>query len=130
MYEAITRGIRVCVEPKFLEDQSRPSDGRYFWAYTITLENLSQQIVTLKSRHWKITDAHGRLQEVKGDGVVGEQPRLSPGSSFSYTSGCPLTTPHGMMVGSYQMLADDGERFDIAIPLFSLDSPHDSHSVN
>jgi len=130
MYEATTCGIRVSVVPKYLEDQSRPADGRYFWAYTITLENLGERVVTLKSRHWKITDAHGRLQEVKGDGVVGEQPTLSPGSSFSYTSGCPLTTPHGMMVGSYQMLTEDGERFDIAIPLFSLDSPHHSHSVN
>jgi ApaG protein len=130
MYEATTCGIRVSVVPKYLADQSRPADGRFFWAYTITLENLGDKPVTLKSRHWKITDAHGRLQEVKGDGVVGEQPTLSPGSSFSYTSGCPLTTPHGMMVGSYQMLGDNGERFDIAIPLFSLDSPHHSHSVN
>lgn len=130
MYEATTRDIRVSVEPKFLEDQSRPADGRFFWSYTITLENRGTQAVTLKSRYWKITDAHGHLQEVKGDGVVGEQPTLTPGSSFSYTSGCPLTTPHGMMVGTYKMLADDGEHFDIAIPLFSLDSPHDNHSVN
>jgi ApaG protein len=130
MYEAITRSIRVLVEPRYLEDQSRPTDSRFFWAYTVTLENLGQEEVTLKSRHWKITDAFGRLQEVKGDGVVGEQPTLSPGSSFSYTSGCPLTTPHGFMAGSYQMLASSGERFDIAIPAFSLDSPHDSHSVN
>lgn len=130
MYEAVTRDIKVSVKPEFLEDQSRPGDGRYFWAYTVTLENLGSEIVTLKTRHWKITDGHGRIQEVKGDGVVGEQPTLQPGSSFSYTSGCPLATPHGLMTGSYQMLSAKGERFEIAIPLFSLDSPHDRHSLN
>jgi ApaG protein len=130
MYSAITRKIRVVVSPEFLEGQSKPEENRFFWAYTITVENLGQDTVTLKSRYWRITDSFGRTQEVRGDGVVGEQPRLKPGEQFQYTSGCPLTTPNGLMVGRYQMISDAGEQFEIEVPAFSLDSPHGHHSVN
>ena len=121
MYESVTRNIRVTVRPKYLQSQSRPDDDHFVWAYTITIENSGSEIVTLRSRHWKITDARGRLQEVKGEGVVGEQPTLAPGESFEYTSGVPLSTPSGFMVGTYQMETGEGDRFDIAIPAFSLD---------
>lgn len=128
MYESVTRNIRVTVRPKYLQSQSRPDDDHFVWAYTITIENRGREIVTLRSRHWKITDARGRLQEVKGEGVVGEQPTLAPGESFDYTSGVPLSTPSGFMVGTYQMETSEGERFDIAIPAFSLDVELPSHS--
>jgi ApaG protein len=121
MYEKTTRNIRVTVRPKYLQSQSRPDDDHFVWAYTITIENHGSEPVTLRSRHWKITDDRGRLQEVRGDGVVGEQPTLKPGESFDYTSGVPLSTPSGFMVGTYQMESASGERFDIDIPAFSLD---------
>ncbi len=130
MYEKITRNIKVHVAPQFLAGQSRPDESRFVWAYTITLKNLGTETVTLLTRHWIITDAFGYKQDVKGDGVVGETPTLRPGESFQYTSGCPLATPSGIMVGSYGMTTKHGEMFDIAIPAFSLDSPHDRHSVN
>ena len=130
MYIATTRGIRVRVMPQYLEQQSNPDDDHYVWAYTIEITNEGNETVQLRSRHWKITDANGRLEEVRGAGVVGETPVLSPGESFSYTSGCPLSTPSGIMVGTYQMVTADGERFDVAIPAFSLDSPHTIRSVN
>jgi len=124
MYRAVTRGIRVTVKPQYLADRSSAEDGRFFWAYTIEIANLGTVTVQLRSRHWKITDGQGNLQEVKGPGVVGEQPVLKPGERFEYTSGVPLTTPTGMMAGTYQMAADDGDKFDVEIPAFSLDSPH------
>ena len=124
MYRTVSRGIEVKVTPRFLPDRSSPDNGHYFWAYTITLTNLGGETVQLKTRHWRITDAHGRLQEVRGPGVVGEQPVLKPGERFEYTSGVPLTTPTGIMTGSYQMVSDTGENFDVEIPVFSLDSPH------
>ncbi|MCA0433700.1 MAG: Co2+/Mg2+ efflux protein ApaG [Proteobacteria bacterium] len=130
MYQAISHKFRVTVQPQFLEGQSNPADDKYVWAYTITVENLSRVTATLKTRHWVITDALGRKQEVEGDGVVGEQPTLAPGESFQYTSGCPLATPSGMMMGAYGMVSEDGNRFAIDIPAFSLDSPYDRHSVN
>jgi ApaG protein len=130
MYEKITRGIRVVARPQFLDNQSQPSEGKYVWAYTITIENRGSETVTLKTRHWHITDAHGIKQEVHGDGVVGEQPTLPAGHSFQYTSGCPLNTPSGLMVGSYGMTTSSGEQFEAAIPAFSLDSPYDKRSVN
>jgi ApaG protein len=130
MYEHITRQIRIVVRPQFLENQSEPNEGKFVWAYTITLENLSNQPVKLLTRHWIITDGLGRQQEVKGDGVIGEQPTLRPGDSFQYTSGCPLSTPSGMMSGSYGMISQNGEKFAVVIPAFSLDSPYDKHSVN
>ena len=130
MYNAVTRNIRINVKPQFLEGQSRPEEAKFVWAYTITVENKGAEIVTLRSRYWKITDAFGRVQEVRGDGVVGEQPTLKPGENFKYTSGCPLSTPNGFMVGSYMMQNQQGETFDVAVPAFSLDSPYDLHSVN
>jgi ApaG protein len=130
MYEHITRHIRVIVRPQFLENQSQPDERKYVWAYTVTLENLGGDTVKLLTRHWIITDALGRKQEVRGDGVIGEQPTLRPGDSFQYTSGCPLTTSSGVMSGSYGMINSKGEGFDVVIPAFSLDSPYDKHSVN
>ena len=124
MYRAVTRDIRVTVTPQYLADRSSAEDGRFFWAYTIEIVNLGKMTVQLRSRHWKITDAHGKLQEVKGPGVVGEQPVLKPGERFEYTSGVPLTTPTGTMAGTYQMVSESGESFDVEIPAFSLDSPH------
>jgi len=126
MYEAVTRGIVVAVEPSFLADQSDPGSGRYVWAYHVIIRNQGQQTVQLHSRHWRITDATGRVQEVRGAGVVGEQPVLAPGQSFEYTSGAPLPTPTGFMGGFYQMRTVEGENFDAVIPTFSLDSPHQS----
>lgn len=130
MYKAITRNIEVMAEPIFLEDRSNPEDGEYFWAYRITIANNSQMWVKLLSRYWRITDGLGRVREVRGDGVVGDQPELKPGDSYQYTSGCPLTTESGFMVGSYTMSGADGETFEIDIPAFSLDVPGQAHSVN
>ena len=130
MYEAVTRGIRVRVTPQYLEDQSSPEEARFFWAYTIDIINESSDTVRLRSRHWRITDAAGTTEEVRGPGVVGKTPVLAPGASFRYTSGCPLTTPSGIMVGSYQMTNEAGEIFNVAVPAFSLDSPHAKRSLN
>jgi len=124
MYEAVTRGIRVRVTPHYREDQSSPREERFFWEYTIDIINESSDTVRLRSRHWRITNAAGATEEVRGPGVVGMTPVLAPGTSFRYTSGCPLATPSGIMVGSYQMTTEAGELFDVAIPAFSLDSPH------
>ena len=123
MYRAVTRHIQVSVKPAFMEDQSSTSIGRYFWSYTVEIVNKGDEIVTLRNRHWKITDGNGKVHEVRGEGVVGEQPCLTPGGSFTYTSGCPLETPQGIMVGTYEMENADGERFLIDIPAFSLDMP-------
>ncbi|HEU4662385.1 MAG TPA: Co2+/Mg2+ efflux protein ApaG [Pseudolabrys sp.] len=130
MYRAVTRNIEVTVKPRFISDRSSPEDGYYFWAYTIDIRNSGHETVQLKTRHWRITDAMGRQQEVKGPGVVGEQPVLKPGESFEYTSGVPLPTPSGFMVGSYGMVTAAGERFDIDIPAFSLDSPETERTIN
>jgi ApaG protein len=130
MYRAVTRNIEVTVTPSFVPDRSSPSDNQFFWAYTIDIANRGAETVQLKTRHWRITDANGRLQEVKGDGVVGEQPLLKPGASFEYTSGVPLTTPSGFMAGSYGMITDGGERFDIEVPAFSLDCSFGRGSIN
>lgn len=130
MYTAVTRAIRVTVQPVFLEDQSAPAEGRYVWAYHVRIENEGEETVQLRTRHWRITDAMGRVQEVRGPGVVGEQPVLEPGEHFEYTSGTPLGTPSGIMAGSYGMEAADGGAFDIAIPAFSLDSPHQPMRLN
>ncbi|MBL6946845.1 MAG: Co2+/Mg2+ efflux protein ApaG [Rhodospirillales bacterium] len=124
MYEQTTREITVSVEPAFLEDHSAPEDGRFVWAYSIRIANNGGQSVQLLTRHWRITDAYGEVHEVDGDGVVGEQPIIDPGRSFEYTSGAPLATPTGFMVGSYCMETDAGEPFVVAIPAFSLDSPY------
>ncbi|MFM2421960.1 MAG: hypothetical protein RL291_490 [Pseudomonadota bacterium] len=130
MYEAVTRSIRVRVQPQYLDDQSDPDGGRYAWAYTIDIVNEGRETVQLVSRYWHITDETGHVEEVRGPGVVGEQPTLRPGRSFKYTSGCPLRTPSGIMVGRYQMVTDEGEKFDVEIPAFSLDSPHVRRSRN
>jgi ApaG protein len=130
MYEAVTCGIRIRVTPQFLEEESAPAEGRYLWSYTIDIRNEGRETVQLRSRHWRITDATGRTQEVAGPGVVGQTPVLTPGASFRYTSGCPLPTPSGIMVGTYQMTSAAGERFNVSIPAFSLDSPHAKRSLN
>lgn len=130
MYTQTTRHITVTVQPVYLEDQSSPAEGHYVWAYRVRIENNGEETVQLKRRHWKITDALGRMQEVQGAGVIGEQPVLEPGKSFEYTSGTPLSTPSGIMMGSYQMENDEGETFDVGIPAFSLDSPHEVHRLN
>jgi ApaG protein len=130
LYRAITRGIEVRVTPRFLEERSSPDKGQYFWAYTIEIVNRGSETVQLQSRHWRITDAMGRTQEVRGAGVVGEQPVLKPGQSFEYRSGVPLTTASGFMTGTYAMITTKGERFDIEIPAFSLDSPGMGRTVN
>ena len=122
-YMANTREIAVGVEPTYLETRSSPDRSQYFWAYRVIIENQGRETVQLLSRHWMITNARGELTEVKGPGVVGEQPVLKPGESFEYTSGAPLNTPSGMMGGAYQMESENGERFDIEIPTFWLDRP-------
>ena len=122
-YRETTRSITIRVEPEYLEDQSDPDEGRYVWAYHVQIENNGSETVQLVSRHWKITDGRGEIHEVRGPGVVGEQPVLHPGDSFEYTSGTPLATPSGFMQGSYQMTSPGGGEFDVAIPVFSLDSP-------
>ena len=130
MYEAVTRGIRIRVTPQYLKDQSSPEESEFLWAYTIDIANESDDTVQLRSRVWRITDGHGQTEEVRGPGVVGETPVIRPGTSFTYTSGCPLRTPSGIMVGSYQMVDGKGQLFDVEIPAFSLDSPFALRSVN
>ena len=123
MYTAVTRNIQVTVLPEFLRERSNPETGQFFWAYTIEISNHGDGDVQLTHRHWKITDDNGQLEEIRGPGVVGEQPTLAAGERFNYTSGCPLPTSSGIMVGSYQMEGPDGAMFNIDIPAFSLDSP-------
>ena len=123
MYRCQTRGIDVLVMPQFMADQSRPDESAFFWAYTIEIVNQSDETVMLRSRHWIITDGNGVTHEVRGAGVVGEQPVLGPGASFRYTSGCPLPTPSGIMRGFYIMVREDGTEYEAEIPAFSLDSP-------
>lgn len=130
MYSSITRSIRVSVKPVFLDEQSSPSDEHYVWAYQVRIENDGSETVQLINRHWHITDEMGRIQEVRGAGVVGEQPTLRPGEAFEYTSGTPLDSPSGIMVGSYEMETSAGERFDVDIPAFSLDSPYQKRNLN
>ena len=130
MYQSTTRSITVTVKPVFLDDQSSPGDNHFVWAYRVRIENHGPETVQLLRRHWHITDAIGRVQEVQGAGVVGEQPVLPPGGAYEYTSGTPLTTPSGIMHGTYQMETDDGEKFEVEIPAFSLDSPHQSVRLN
>ena len=130
MYSATTREIRVLVEPIYLDEQSEPDDSQFVWAYRVQIENESAETVQLLTRYWHITDGMGRVQEVRGAGVVGEQPTLNPGDSFEYTSGTPLPTPSGIMKGSYQMKTPTGEKFDIEIPAFSLDCPYETRRLN
>ena len=130
IYEATTREITVRVAPSFMEEDSSPLRDYYFWAYTVDIYNGGRETVQMLSRYWQITDASGRVQEVHGAGVVGEQPTLEPGDSFRYTSGAPLRTPSGIMLGCYTMEKEDGETFEITIPAFSLDSPYTMSRFN
>jgi ApaG protein len=123
MYQATTRAIQVTVRPQYLPHESDPAEFQFVWAYQVRIENRGDIAVQLRSRHWKITDAHGRRQEVKGPGVVGKTPLLHPNEAFEYTSATSLSTPSGFMGGSYQMVSESGENFDIEIPTFSLDAP-------
>ena len=130
MYEAVTHQVKVTVEPTFDPERSDPDERRYFWRYAIEIVNLGDNPVTLMERHWRITDANGRQQEVRGPGVVGEQPTIEPGKSFKYTSGCPLTTPSGLMAGEYRMVDPHGRSFEVSIPAFSLDYPDAKRVLN
>ncbi len=131
MYEQETDSVMVRARPSFLEEESAPKDARFVWAYTITIENRGAGAVQLLSRYWRIMDAHGLAHEVRGEGVVGEQPVIEPGSSFTYTSAAPLTTASGLMMGAYTMTRlADGHGFDVAVPAFALDSPYQSKLAN
>lgn len=129
-YEAHTRGLVVRVRPQYLPEQSDPDARRWVWAYHVEVGNNGRETVQLISRHWIITDAFGRVEEVQGPGVIGQQPTLRPGEGFRYASGCPLPTSSGTMSGTYQMVTDAGERFDAEIPTFSLDVPQGRRVVN
>lgn len=120
---ATTRGVTVRVSVSYLSEQSEPERGRWFWAYHIRIENEGDAPVQLLTRHWIITDGRGAKHTVEGEGVVGEQPVIEPGASYDYVSGCPLATPTGSMQGTYQMVANDGAAFDVAIPRFALTAP-------
>ena len=130
MYERMTHGVRVAVKPAYLDDQSDPDQDQYLWAYTVTIENRGKETVQLLSRYWHITDAMGRVQEARGPGVVGAQPVIPPGERFEYTSGCPLSTASGHMVGRYQMRTASGEAFEAEIPAFLLESPHERRQIH
>jgi ApaG protein len=124
-FSKTTRGIRVTVRSFYLADQSKPDEGQFVWAYRVKIENKGHDTVQLLRRTWHITDANGRTQRVHGPGVIGQQPVIEPGESFEYTSGTPLETGSGYMTGAYHMVvSDSGEKFDVEIPMFSLDSPH------
>lgn len=122
--EAVTRSIRVHVESEYAANQSRPAQNQWFFLYTVTIANEGSEAVQLLTRHWVITDGTGRIEEVRGPGVVGKQPTLQPGESFEYTSGCPLNTPFGIMEGTYQMVSEGGEHFDAKIAPFTLSEPY------
>ena len=130
MYSKKTKKINITVNPYFLDDQSEPEDQHFVWAYQVTIDNQSNDKVQLKNRYWKIIDSNGSEQEVRGEGVVGEQPILNPGEKFEYTSGTPLSTPSGFMGGYYEMETNEGEKFDAIIPQFSLDSPFIKNNLN
>jgi len=130
MYSKKTKKINITVNPYFLDDQSEPEDQHFVWAYQVTIDNQSNDKVQLKNRYWKIIDSNGSEQEVRGEGVVGEQPILNPGEKFEYTSGTPLSTPSGFMGGYYEMETNQGKKFDVIIPQFSLDSPFIKNNLN
>ena len=129
-YEAETNGIVVRVKPTFLEVESSPELAKFIWAYHVEIENKSKRTVQLLTRYWHIADCEGRVQEVNGSGVVGQQPVLRPGESFEYASGCPLNAPSGMMRGTYFFTDDAGQKLEARIPAFALDSPYDRHAAN
>lgn len=130
MYSSTTQEVTVSVEPTYLSGESVPEQNIYVWSYKVRIENNGGNTLQLKTRHWKITDSYGRVQEVHGPGVVGEQPVLKPGEAFEYTSGTPLSTPSGIMVGTYAMQMTDGTVMDIAIPAFSLHTPDMARRLN
>jgi ApaG protein len=130
MYTKTTKSINITVNPSYLDEHSEPEDQHYVWAYQITINNLGKETVQLKNRYWKIIDSNGTKQEIKGKGVVGEQPVINPGEKYEYTSGTPLSTPSGFMEGHYEMETINGKTFDATIPLFSLDSPYVSNKLN
>ena len=125
--EAITRGVRVHVNSEYAPDRSRPARKEWFFIYTVRISNEGTETVQLLTRHWIITDDTGRVEEVRGPGVVGQQPRLEPGQSFEYSSGCPLPTSTGLMEGTYQMVSESGETFDVKIAPFTLSEPYTVH---
>jgi ApaG protein len=130
MYRAVTRGIEVIVTPRYAADRSSVENNYFFWAYTVSITNQGRETVQLKTRHWRITDATGKRQDVRGAGVVGEEPVLKAGEAFEYTSGVPLQTPSGFMAGTYGMVSAAGEHFDVEIPAFSLDSGETKRTLN
>lgn len=130
MYNSITSDISVSVFPVYIDERSNPESHQYFWAYRVVIENKSAQTVQLVSRYWHITDGEGKVEEVNGTGVVGEQPILKPGDSFEYTSGCPLATNSGIMEGHYRMKLQNGEFLEVKIPGFSLDFPDSRPTYN
>lgn len=130
MYRAVTDHVEVVVRPQFAPEQSNPDKNKYFWTYMVEITNHGQDTIQLRTRHWEITDGNGQRQDVRGPGVVGEQPVLKPGETFRYTSGCPLTTPQGIMVGQYEMARAEGGKFMVQIPAFSLDSPFETRKLN
>jgi ApaG protein len=130
MYRAVTRQIEVTVEPNFMPERSSVDKREFFWSYTIVITNKGAETVQLQRRHWIITDATGHQENVRGEGVVGEQPVLAPGERFEYTSGVPLRTASGIMTGRYQMVSENGEQFEIEVPTFSLDSPDGKRVLN
>ena len=130
LYTRTTRHVEISVLPEFLPERSDASEGHYFWAYTVEIANQGETTIQVTDRYWKITDGLGRLEEVRGPGIVGEQPVLQPGDVFRYTSGCPLSTPSGFMTGTYRVVVEGGEEFEAEIPLFSLDSPYLSRVLN
>ncbi len=129
-YEQRTGDVIVRVEPDYLAEQSSPDDDQFIWAYTVEIENQGAQDLQVMERFWKIADSRGQVQEVRGAGVVGEKPVVRPGETFRYTSGAPLTAPSGVMLGNYYMESPDGERFEVDIPIFSLDSPYEPRILN
>lgn len=130
LYCQTTRSIRIEVEPLYLADQSDPDQGYYVWAYTVVIRNEGREAVQLRARHWQISDGHGQVHEVKGTGVVGEQPVILPGEIYEYTSGTPLASPSGIMVGTYRMETRHGEKFDVAVPPFPLDCPYAERMIH
>ncbi|MGA3302125.1 MAG: Co2+/Mg2+ efflux protein ApaG [Methylovirgula sp.] len=130
MYSRTTKAIQITVLTEFVPERSDADAATFFWAYTIEIANQGEKTVQLTDRHWRITDGNGRLEEVRGPGVVGEKPVLKPGESFRYTSGCPLRTPSGIMTGTYRMVDEKGDVFEAEIPVFSLDSPYTPRVLN
>lgn len=130
MFEQRTKDVVVRVEPDYLEDQSSPDESRFIWAYTVEIENQGETDLRVVDRFWQIADSRGQVQEVRGRGVVGEQPVVRPGETFRYTSGAPLSAPSGMMLGNYGMQTPEGDRFTVDIPPFLLDSPYEPGTLH